>query len=933
MARHPRQTCRSWQLFCWLLLAACPGSEQACVENSRPHRGVKLRVLMRNWQSHRMVTHIAAILLRDVLKYDVEIVSAPGSWTTSDDLERLAKGEIDANLELWPKGKEDKFASFVGGSSGAVDVGIHQLPARSGMYVPKYANHVGSFYSYATLKGEDVQTDFSKVSITQGENSSDPNGMCETAAWNCKDLIYTPEYCTDRRCEAQLLKGSLGEDQGLLEQQIRNNGLNFSVAYTSRKTQERLVWEAYATRVPVLFYSWEPRAPIHGIASEEFFHVAFPPKDECTNSKMTGTPLGDVDCDLGSTPLRKVVSPTLNATKDALYFVERFSLTTEDYSWLFAQRTLTDKESNPEEVAACMFVRSNEDRWRSWVVYSDRIEITWDDPCWPTVWWQLGIFAVVLCLMDHRWVLIRRCQCFRSDTSSLLDSMQQNSDAFVAGVVSMEQVSMTLKRRWPLRVNKQQNCDGNRCDKAPQRSMTMTSQWSEKRRETKKMGLGCSLSFLNRFCASDSTRVKTAVLKGEMTFMSWQRTADDFVMLNSDSKSMAPPKCHTPLRGVLATKLDVLHYLVSSSIKDVFCLSCLLGLIGSIWGTISQMIATNYNYNIEVHPMGLEQWLSFGKNLMELSQSFSFLPVFLLGFFVNRECSRWVGLVDLAYGVWGRVEDMALLLAGAVEGVNNTGTAEARRQYLFKAYRWLNAVHYLTYYGVDVRMGSSPGEVLWDLVYAGLLLEEEAEVLLGTPNKMQQVILSWLSCLWHQMQREGVVLASSTHQFTDKLSDLRGSVLHVEQAPNLIKVMLKIVMSLLTLFILIAYPWKLQVADQCFQPWALLSTFLLNFSYIGLLSMMTTLEKSPFVASGDCINADYILCEVELMTFRCIRACFSRDIEGHHLRPSGTLELEEAIMQEAAQVVTASEVLEEDTQEAPEIKVVGEEGSVTLVEI
>jgi len=880
------------------------------VDDSKPQRNVKLRLLMRDWQSHRMVTHVAAILLRDVMKYDVEILEAEDDWTTSQDLARLANGEIDANLELWPKGKEEEFASFVG-DSGAVDVGIHQLPARSGMYVPKYTSPVGSFFSYTALKGEDVQNTYSDVSMKRGENSSDPNRMCETAAWNCKDLIYRPAYCADRRCEAQLLKGSLGEDQGLLEQQIRNNGLNFSVAYTSRKTQERLVWEAYATRAPVLFYSWEPRAPIHGIAGEEFVHVAFPPKDNCTNSNTTGTPLGNVDCDLGSTPLRKVVSPTLNATKDALYFVERFSLTTEDYSWLFAQRTLTDKESNPEEVAACMFVRSNEDRWRSWVVYSDRIEITWDDPCWPTVWWQLGMMAILSSLVG-------RCHCHRTNPRSILNRVQQNNDACVAGTMTMQDVNAAMKRRRRANTNQLGSCDGKDCDKEVLRSMT--AEWSTKKRTSRKSRLGCSLSLLNRYFISDSTQVKAALLKGELTFMSWKRSADNFVMLNASSKVQAPPQCRTPMRGRLATHLDVLHYLLSSSIKYVFGMSSVLAMIGSMWGTIAHMIATNYKHNLEVDPMGLEQWLEFGDNLMTLSSSFSFLPVFLLGFFVNRECSRWVSLIDCAYGACGRVQDIALLLAGAIEGVNDRDTAEARRQYLFRAYRWLNAVHYLNYYGVDVRMGSSPGEVLWDLVYAGLLLEEEAEVLLGTPNKMQQVILSWLSCLWHQMQREGVVLASSTHQFTDKLSDLRGSVLHVEQAPNLIKVMLKIVMSLLTLFILIAYPWKLQVADQCFQPWALLSTFLLNFSYIGLLSMMTTLEKSPFVASGDCINADYILCEVELMTFRCIRAGFGRDIEARYLTPSGSLELDEAIKQEAAQATLASEVFEADEQEAPDLE-------------
>mmetsp|Transcript_2183 Transcript_2183/g.6535 ORF Transcript_2183/g.6535 Transcript_2183/m.6535 type:complete len:294 (-) Transcript_2183:66-947(-) len=227
----------------------------------------------------------------------------------------------------------------------------------------------------------------------------------------------------------------------------------------------------------------------------------------------------------------------------------------------------------------------------------------------------------------------------------------------------------------------------------------------------------------------------------------------------------------------------------------------------------------------------------------------------------------------------GRIEDLSLVLAGAMQGLGDPSTAGRRQQRLFTCYRYLNAVHYLTYYGVDLRMGGTPVVVLGDLVRAGLVTGREADALLMTPNKMRQVILSWISCMWNEMLKEGAVRDSWTAPFITKLTSLRGdSVLHIEQAPNLIKVMLKLVVSLLVLFVTVAYPWKIRLAEpeRCFQPFGLLSTFLLSFCYVGLLAMMGTLEKSPFIASGDCINIDYILCEVELMTFRTIRASFSR---------------------------------------------------------
>jgi hypothetical protein len=386
-------------------------------------------------------------------------------------------------------------------------------------------------------------------------------------------------------------------------------------------------------------------------------------------------------------------------------------------------------------------------------------------------------------------------------------------------------------------------------------------------------------------------------------------------MLNTDSKLRVPPHCHTAMRGLLQTKFDVLHYLVSSSIKDVVFTSCGLAMVGSIWGTVAHMVATNYKDNLGVDPLGLQQWEIFGDNLMLLTSTFTFLPVLLLGFFVNRECSRWVDFMNLALGVWGRVEDLSLLLAGAVEGVNDTDTAETRRQYLWRAYRWLNAVHYMSFYGLDTRVGTSPDEVLWDLLYVGLVSEEEARVLMCTPHKMKQVMLSWLACLWNSMLREGVVPASSTSTFMTKLGAI--PVIYCENMPNTVKTMLKIVIWMLTLFITMAYPWKLQVAQQCFQPWALISVILLNFCYIGLLSMLTTLEKSPFAASGDCINVDNLLCEVELTTFRCLRADFGRVLVGSSFGVSGSHELDEAIKHQASQNTYTSK-LEEYPGEDPE---------------
>merc|ERR1712113_362301 len=78
----------------------------------------------------------------------------------------------------------------------------------------------------------------------------------------------------------------------------------------------------------------------------------------------------------------------------------------------------------------------------------------------------------------------------------------------------------------------------------------------------------------------------------------------------------------------------------------------------------------------------------------------------------------------------------------------------------------------------------------------------------------------------------------------------------------------------------------------------------------------------PFVAHGDCINVDYILCEVELMTFRSIRAGFTRagtlrSADGTRLSQQQSItEMDQAICAEAAvcKEFIASDLFSEDTE-------------------
>jgi hypothetical protein len=263
---------------------------------------------------------------------------------------------------------------------------------------------------------------------------------------------------------------------------------------------------------------------------------------------------------------------------------------------------------------------------------------------------------------------------------------------------------------------------------------------------------------------------------------------------------------------------------------------------------------------------------------MLMVTSFQFFPVFLLGFFVNKEASRWVGYVDMSFGVWGRSEDLAMILAGAMSGTNDPATVAERRALLYRFYRYINVVHYLAYLGIDPRVPTDVRDIGEALGKVELLTGTEVLELKFAPNKPRQAVLSWISVLWHDLIRSGAIPASQggTICFMDKLTALRtATVVYIEKTPHLITVMLKFVVGISLIFFTLAYPMTTHItASGYLQPLAMATIFFLSFSYIAPLEILGTLQKTPFVASGENINVDNIMCEVELVCFHAIRASF-----------------------------------------------------------
>merc|ERR1711972_252638 len=94
-----------------------------------------------------------------------------------------------------------------------------------------------------------------------------------------------------------------------------------------------------------------------------------------------------------------------------------------------------------------------------------------------------------------------------------------------------------------------------------------------------------------------------------------------------------------------------------------------------------------------------------------------------------------------------------------------------------------------------------------------------------------------------------------------------------DREPDVANFMLHLIIYALLLLYMIAYPFKAYTAwTSCVQVWSMVSAFLFFFTYHGLLTMQSILEKSPYELDGDCVNVDSHLVSSEQSLFQVIRA-------------------------------------------------------------
>ena len=282
-------TCRCIRVLQMLTLAGA-----ACQLDipTRPKQKESLRLMKHAWTSHQLVSEVAAILLEEVLMYDVLWVTPQDS--PLHDFRAIAMGSADANFEVWQGGKAEQIQRWVQADR-AIVAAHHHVSGFSGIFTLKHTiDRFPQAEFYQNLQSPELHWLHVGLAAMVGESAADPAQLCSRAEWQCKNFTWQSPSCRHdpTHCVGQVLHEYSHYTQGILEQQIANNNLSLSVAYLTSTSKEAQIWEAYASRRDLLFQHYYPSAGVEGVPASNLVPVQFPPAKYGCNTTHLGNCFG-----------------------------------------------------------------------------------------------------------------------------------------------------------------------------------------------------------------------------------------------------------------------------------------------------------------------------------------------------------------------------------------------------------------------------------------------------------------------------------------------------------------------------------------------------------------------------------------------------------------------------------------------------------------
>eukprot|EP00759_Apiculatamorpha_spiralis_P017212 PhF_6_TR23299/c0_g1_i1/m.32877 len=352
------------------------------------------------WASSRIVTATTAILLSELMGYDVLLTTNENIGTYNLPMEccsNLPYVNFEVFIDLYtttrtnnvvyrPTGYTTYSGLFIPNSTAI------RYPMATAWTSYRYLN------SYQHIFPQAFTTNMTDREISQA--CKDMNDYWGTTAPKCVKGRYVPPQCEgDQNCQ-EIYHRSPAWDSGYFESLINNTKLKFTFAYLQDRFVDTVV-EASRLGNPIVFYWFWPDPLISKLEAQE---ILFRPYTMgCAARNSINPTLNSNDCGFPIQQTQKAIHTTyLEKDPDFKHFFESVILLEDYMAFAMAQAAnSTGSWEDPNDFTSafsvsCDWLRGNTAVWTKWIQNTPTAGVDYQnsnyDSQW-TIWIILGVFG------------------------------------------------------------------------------------------------------------------------------------------------------------------------------------------------------------------------------------------------------------------------------------------------------------------------------------------------------------------------------------------------------------------------------------------------------------------------------------------------------------------------------------------------------------
>ena len=383
--------------------------------------GVRPWVLFRNWLSHEVTSTIAMLLLRDAFGFDA--YGRIGTTSNVGNADFICCGDEELMVDFERRGDGSTAAGTKLDEEGYFTVQMlgTGYTSTSDIYMPAYVldrHPMASAYNaykylpdYANIFPKALSTNCSDMLIDRSADKIARCGdsftryVCSLNKWSdtsCFGGHYVPPQCEgdDKKQYCQeIYHPSPLVDEGRFEGIVKNNNLNFTIAYLGEAHFSEFLMAKYARRENFLFVGSLPSALTSTVAGRPL--NLDPYSSACGELLNTDPTLNEAACAYPDTTVQKAARrDVLREQPDIKFLIDKFTFTDEDIAALLVKHR-TGAGNMSTYALSCDWLKANFNVWSTWVQHTAPDEPVFVPSSSGVAAWVIAVPVVlgVVCLI------------------------------------------------------------------------------------------------------------------------------------------------------------------------------------------------------------------------------------------------------------------------------------------------------------------------------------------------------------------------------------------------------------------------------------------------------------------------------------------------------------------------------------------------------